>query len=92
MLRLPGRGIGGRPVPWPPREQRIVPPSRGGRARRAAAEYQPGYDGLPGGAQGLRAPRVEYDQDYDCDQDFVVFDEATKATSNSRKSTTLSRS
>jgi hypothetical protein len=47
---------------------------------------------LPGGAQGLRAPRVEYDQDYDCDQDFVVFDEATKATSNSRKSTTLSRS
>ena len=54
MLRLPGRGIGGRPVPWPPREQRIVPPSRGGRARRAAAEYQPGYDGLPGGAQGLR--------------------------------------
>ena len=33
----------------------LRPPSRGGRARRAAAEYQPGYDGLPGGAQGLRA-------------------------------------
>jgi len=25
------------------------------RLPRAAAEYQPGYDGLPGGAQGLRA-------------------------------------
>ena len=129
MLRLPGRGIGGRPVPWPPREQRIVPPSRGGRARRAAAEYQPGYDGLPGGgdrhsqpcesrgewrghssgrrvvaasvptasapapsalaaeyqpgydglpggAQGLRALRIDSDQDYDDDQDSVGFDDA----------------
>ena len=33
----------------------LRPSSRGGRARRAAAEYPPGYDGLPGGAQGLRA-------------------------------------
>ena len=41
-----------------------------------AAEYQPGYDGLPGGAQGLRALRMDYDQDYDDDQDFVGFDEA----------------
>jgi len=38
------------------------------------AEYQPGYDGLPGGAQGLRALRIDYDQDYD--QDFVGVDEA----------------
>ena len=28
-----------------------------------AAEYQPGYDGLPGGAQGLRALRIDDDQD-----------------------------
>ena len=32
-----------------------APSSRGGRARHADAEYQPGYDGLPVGAQGLRA-------------------------------------
>ena len=31
-----------------------APPAVAG-ARRAAAEYQPGYDGLPGGAQGPRA-------------------------------------
>ena len=44
----------GRPGPWPlPRAQGIAPLQRGGRARRAAAEYQPGYDGLPGGAQSL---------------------------------------
>ena len=49
----------GRPGPWPlPRAQGIAPLQRGGRARRAAAEYQPGYDGLPGGAQGLRALRL----------------------------------
>ena len=41
-----------------------------------AAEYQPGYDGLSGGAQGLRALRIDYDQDHDDDQDFVGFDEA----------------
>ena len=29
--------------------------SRGGRARRSAAEYQPGYDGLPGGGRRLPA-------------------------------------
>ena len=45
-------------------------------ARGVAAEYQPGYDGLPGGAQGLRAFRIDYDQDYDYDQDCVGFDEA----------------
>ena len=33
------------------------------RARRVVAEYQPGYDGLPGGAQGLRALRIDYDYD-----------------------------
>jgi hypothetical protein len=44
--------------------------------RRAAAVYPPGYDGLPGGAQGLRALRIDYDQDYDFDQDFVGFGEA----------------
>ena len=48
----------------------LRPSNRGGRAGRAAAKYQPGYDGLPGGAQGLRALRI------DCDQDFVGFDEA----------------
>ena len=36
---------------------------RGARARRVVAEYQPGYDGLPGGAQGLRALRFDYDYD-----------------------------
>ena len=41
-----------------------------------AAEYQPGYDGLPGGAQGLRALRIDSDQDYDDDQDSVGFDDA----------------
>jgi TPR repeat protein len=41
-----------------------------------AAEYQPGYDGLSGGAQGLRALRIDYDQDYDYDQGAVGFDEA----------------
>ena len=66
-----------------PRRGRTIPGvgdpgySRGPlRTRRAAAEYQPGYDGLPGGAQGLRALRMDYDQDYDDDQDFVGFDEA----------------
>ena len=41
----------GRPGPWPPlRAQGIAPLQPcGGRARRAAAEYQPGYDGLPEG-------------------------------------------
>ena len=37
------------------------------RARRVVAEYQPGYDGLPGGVQGLRALRIDYDYDYDYD-------------------------
>ena len=37
----------------------LRPSSHGGRARRAAAEYQPGYDGLPGGAQGPRALRID---------------------------------
>ena len=54
----------------------LRPSSRGGHSRRAAAEYQPGYDGLPGYAQGLRALRIDYDQDHDDDQDFVGFDEA----------------
>ena len=54
----------------------LSPSSRGGHSRRAAAEYQPGYDGLPGYAQGLRALRIDYDQDHDDDQDFVGFDEA----------------
>jgi len=31
---------------------------------------------LPGYAQGLRALRIDYDQDHDDDQDFVGFDEA----------------
>ena len=52
----------------------LRPSSRGGRVRCGTAEYQPGYDGLPGGAQGLRALRIDYDQDYD--QDFVGVDEA----------------
>ncbi|MDD4059194.1 MAG: hypothetical protein PHW08_00650 [Kiritimatiellae bacterium] len=39
-------------------------------------KYQPGYDGLPGGAQGLRALRIDSDQDYDDDQDSVGFDDA----------------
>ena len=52
------------------------PSSHGGHSRRATAKYQPGYDGLPGGAQGLRALRIDDDQDYDDDQDFVGFDEA----------------
>ena len=42
----------------PSRAPRIAPIQRGGRAGRAVAEYQPGYDGLPGGAQGLRALRA----------------------------------
>ena len=45
---------GGNPLP-PSRAPRIAPIQRGGRAGRVAAKYQPGYDGLPGGAQGLRA-------------------------------------
>jgi len=42
----------------------LRPSSRGGRSRCAAAKYQPGYDGLPGGAQSLRALRIDYDQDF----------------------------
>ena len=38
----------------------LRPSSHGGHSRRATAKYQPGYDGLPGGAQGLRA-RIDYD-------------------------------
>jgi len=52
----------------------LRPSSHGGHSRRATAKYQPGYDGLPGGAQGLRALRIDYDQNYD--QDFVGFDDA----------------
>ena len=57
MPRRPGRESG-RAARLGRRRGRkgLRPSSRGGRARRAAAEYQPGYDGLPGGAQGLRAP------------------------------------
>ena len=59
---------------------------------------QPGYDGLPGGAQGLRALHIDYDQDYDSDQDCVGFDavrdkvcdKALKTASNSRKNMSLS--
>ena len=36
----------------------LSPSSRGGRSRRAAAEYQPGYDGLPGGG-GRRSQPCE---------------------------------
>ncbi len=52
----------------------LRPSSHGGHSRRATAKYQPGYDGLPGGAQGLRALRIDYEQNYD--QDFVGFDDA----------------
>ena len=52
----------------------LHPSSHGGHSRRATAKYQPGYDGLPGGAQGLRALRIDYEQNYD--QDFVGFDDA----------------
>ena len=47
-----------------------VPAASAPVASALAAEYQPGYDGLPGGAQGLCALRI------DDDQDFVGFDEA----------------
>lgn len=33
----------------------LHPSSHGGHSRRATAKYHPGYDGVPGGAQGLRA-------------------------------------
>ena len=49
------RGAGGQALGRRRGRKGLRPSSRGGRARRAAAEYQPGYDGLPGGAQGLRA-------------------------------------
>ena len=52
----------------------LHPSSHGGHSRRATAKYHPGYDGVPGGAQGLRALRIDYDQNYD--QDFVGFDDA----------------
>ncbi len=55
-----------------------VPTASAPVASALAAEYQPGYDGLPGGAQGLRTIRIDSDQDYDYDQDFVEVDEATK--------------
>ena len=63
-----------------------------------AVNGQPGYDGLPGGAQGLRALHIDYDQDYDSDQDCVGFDavrdkgcdKALKTASNSRKNMSLS--
>ena len=44
--------------------RRVVAASVPG-ASALAAEYQPGYDGLPGGAQGLRALRIDHDWDYD---------------------------
>ena len=50
-----GAGKGGQALGRRRRRKGLRPSSRGGRARRAAAEYPPGYDGLPGGAQGLRA-------------------------------------
>ena len=56
MLRLPGRESGAaRPLAAAGCKE-LRPASCGGRAVRPNAEYQPGYDGLPGGAQGLRAP------------------------------------
>lgn len=45
--------------------QQTLPVLRGGRAARPNAECQPGYDGLPDGAQGLRAFDYDYDYDYD---------------------------
>ena len=73
---------------------RAAHPSAGARdcAPPAAAEYQPGYDGLPGGAQGLRARHVDYDQDDDFELDFVGFDEARDSNFQLPKTTTLSRS
>ena len=58
-----GAGKGGQALGRRRRRKGLRPSSRGGRARRAAAEYPPGYDGLPGGAQGLRA--FDYDYDYE---------------------------
>ena len=55
MPRLPGRDNEGRQSLGRRESNELRPSSRGGRTGRAAAEYQPGYDGLPGGAQGLRA-------------------------------------
>ena len=54
-----------------------------------AAEYQPGYDGLPGGAQGLRALPSYRLRSGLC---WVRRSYYEKATSNSRKTTTMSLS
>ena len=53
-----GAGKGGQALGRRRRRKGLRPSSRGGRARRAAAEYQPGYDGLPGGG-GRRAQPCE---------------------------------
>ena len=65
-----------------------------GRARHADAEYQPGYDGLPVGAQGLRALASMTIRTLSGSTKLATkfATKLLKATSNSRKTTTLSRS
>ena len=61
--RLGASGIGDAAIPCRRGRKALRPSSRDGHVRRAAAVHPPGYDGLPGGAQGLRALRIDYDQD-----------------------------
>ena len=73
-VRIPRRMA--RHFEWTTRRSRVGTDRFGTGRVVLAAEYQPGYDGLPGGAQGLRALRIDSDQDYDDDQDSVGFDDA----------------
>ena len=53
-VRIPRRMA--RHFEWTTRRSRVGTDRFGTGRVVLAAEYQPGYDGLPGGAQGLRAP------------------------------------
>ena len=57
-MRQGGQALGRRQLFGVWKAEQSCEARRGRLPRRSVRRYQPGYDGLPGGAQGLRALRA----------------------------------